>query len=150
MVDVRQRTATTRNQTEICSGNTAMERGVSAKLRQSSRTDKRIELKMQLLRSCWTKLSFKEQLTWRKLLTWTDYLSRFRQPQSQTRSCLRKYLAARSTRPIRLMTKYTKKTDFTTEQPMHQTKVQQKPNFIVPHYYASLCMDLECKLFFLC
>jgi len=41
------------------------------------------------------------------------------------------------------------KTDFTREQPMHQPKVPQKPNFIVTYYYALLCMDLECKLFFL-
>jgi len=50
----------------------------SAKLRQSNRTDKRIELTRQLLHSCWTALSFEERLMWRKLLTWTDYLSRFR------------------------------------------------------------------------
>jgi len=35
---------------------------VSAKLRQSNRTDKRIELTMQLLHSCWTARSFEEQL----------------------------------------------------------------------------------------
>ena len=33
---------------------------------------KRIELTMQLLHSYWTPLSFEEQLTWRKLLTWTN------------------------------------------------------------------------------
>jgi len=81
MLNIRQCTATTRNQAEICSGSSAIERraaSASAMLRQSNRTDKRVELKMQLLRSCWTELSFKEQVTWRKLLTWTDYLPRFR------------------------------------------------------------------------
>jgi len=42
---------------------------------------------MQLLRSCRTTLSFEEQLNWRKLLTWTDCLSRFQESQSQTRFC---------------------------------------------------------------
>jgi len=40
------------------------------------------------------------------------------------------------------------KTDFTKEQPMDQSKVPPNPNFTVVHYYASLCMDLECKMFF--
>ena len=35
---------------------------VSAKLRRSNRTDKRIELTMQSLHSCWTARSFEEQL----------------------------------------------------------------------------------------
>jgi len=34
----------------------------SAKLRQTNRNDKRIELTMQLLHSCWTTLSFEERL----------------------------------------------------------------------------------------
>jgi len=40
----------------------------SAKLRQSNRSDKRIEVTVQLLHSCWTAILFEERLTWRKLL----------------------------------------------------------------------------------
>jgi len=47
------------------------------------------------------------------------------------------------------MTQYTKTADFTREQPMHPPKVPQKPKFYrIYSHYASLCMDLECKLFF--
>jgi len=70
VVDIRQHTTTTRNEVESCKVSFAMEmraESVSAKLRQSKQTDKRINLTMQLLRS-WTGFSFEEQLTWRKLL----------------------------------------------------------------------------------
>jgi len=53
--------------------------GASAKLRQSNRTDKRVELTMQSLHSYWTAHSYEEQRTWRKLLlTWSDCFSHFR------------------------------------------------------------------------
>jgi len=38
--------------------------------------------------SLYSEFSFEKQLTWRKLLTWTNYFSRFRKPQAQTRPCI--------------------------------------------------------------
>jgi len=55
---------------ESCKGSSATEIRtaiLSAKLRQSNRTDKGIELTMQLLHSFWTVLLFEEQMTWKKL-----------------------------------------------------------------------------------
>jgi len=35
-----------------------------------------------------TEFSFEKQLIWRKLLTWTNYFSRFRKPPAQTHPCI--------------------------------------------------------------
>jgi len=56
-------------------------------------------------------VSFKERLTWRKLLTQTVYLSYFRKPQPQTRSYITVMLGCMINYP--LYDAIHKKTDFT-------------------------------------
>jgi len=61
----------------------------SAKLRQSNRTDDRIELTIQLFHSCWTYVTFARRTTdSKKTANLKYYLSGFWWPQAATRSCI--------------------------------------------------------------
>ena len=129
-MDVRQCSATTRNQTESLKRNSAMERRAQVQS-YVNQTELTSELNLyNLLCSCWMTLLFEEQLKWRKLLTWTDCLSRFRWTQSQMRSCINVTSGLGAWLTFPFMTQYTKKTGFTREQPMHPPKVSKNPKFI--------------------
>ena len=87
VVNIRQCTAIIRDQAERCEETSAMERRAQVQSCANQTNWQANWTLMQLLRSCRTTLSFEEQLNWRKLLTWTDCLSRFQESQSQTRFC---------------------------------------------------------------
>ena len=94
-----------------------------------------------------TALSLEQQLTWRKLLTWTDCLSHFRCPQLQTRSGIKVKSGRTINYPLYDAVHGKSRPQ---EQPIHPPKVPPKPKFTLEFtHYASLCMDLECKLFFM-
>ena len=108
----------------------------SAKLRQSNRTTKQIELTKQLLRSCWTAFSFEEQLK-----------------TANMNSLPFSFLVTTSAEAF--LVTFGRKISYLLYDAIHEksqvsqtrnlSKVTQKSNFIV----ILKCLDLECKLFFM-
>jgi len=122
-----------------CKGNSAME----WRAQVQSYVSKRTELPMQLLHSCWTALSFEEQLTWRKLhMNWllislsvtTNADAFLHKGNVWAHDQLSLYVA--------------------TNIPKRATHASAlsfpKPKFVIElTNYASLYTDVECKLFFI-
>ena len=95
------------------------------KLTSELKTDKRTH-------SCWTALSFEEQLTWWKLHM--NWLLSSLSVTTIVDAFLHKDNVCAHDQLIPFMTQYTKKADFTREQPIHPPKVLQKPKCIYISY----------------